>query len=499
MAGDRLLVADADIRSLRMIELALRKAGFTVDTAVDSAQVLEKGPAAQLIICEASLPGQDGLVVCRSLRAQRPGLPFLVVSADRSPQAKARALEAGADDYLPKPVLLKELVQRVQILLDRRRLSDPGSPAALTGHVRDLGLLDLFQSLDNWKRNAVVKCESAGQTARVWVRDGQVIDAELAPLVGAAAFWRLMTWESGDFRVEFTAPAREPRIEGGTQGVLMEAMRRVDELSRAAEKLPLSTRLAVDLEQLAAHLSELPDEINGVLRNFDGQRTLREAIDLSPVDDLSTLLAVERLMRDGILRSGEQPQARPAGQRPSLVKWLSEPPRPAPVSSPPRPPPPEDEALALAHEAAEHEERVGPELVVVAHKPVELVHFPPVRGLRRERLRREAEEARLRIISGAPLRLHHVIELPARDPSEELGESRRVSAAAGEAARRFAPDAPLARVAGLPADGEVPVAPPAENTPAIAPAVPTTPPPAPLGGRLRRGWRQILANLGRSR
>jgi hypothetical protein len=92
-----------------------------------------------------------------------------------------------------------------------------------------------------------------------------------------------------------------------------------------------------------------------------------------------------------------------------------------------------------------------------------------------------------------------VIELPARDPSEELGESRRVSAAAGEAARRFAPDAPLARVAGLPADGEVPVAPPAENTPAIAPAVPTTPPPAPLGGRLRRGWRQILANLGRSR
>jgi hypothetical protein len=200
-------------------------------------------------------------------------------------------------------------------------------------------------------------------------------------------------------------------------------------------------------------------------------------------------------MRDGILRSGEQPQARPAGQRPSLVKWLSEPPRPAAVSSPPRPPPPEDEALALAHEAAEHEERVGPQLVVVAHKPVELVHFPPVRGLRRERLRREAEEARLRIISGAPLRLHHVIELPARDASEELGESRRVSAAAGEAARRFAPDAPLARVAGLPTDGEVP----AENTPAIAPAVPSTPPPAALGGRLRRGWRQILANLGRSR
>ncbi|HEY6912941.1 MAG TPA: response regulator [Myxococcales bacterium] len=492
MARERVLVADADSRSLRMIELSLRKAGFAVDTAEDGEQALEKAAAAQLVVCDAALPGRDGLSLCKELRAQRPDLPFVLVSADRAPAARARGMEAGADDYLPKPVLLKELVQRVQLLLERRRLSQPGAPAALTGGVRDLGLLDLFQSLDNWRRSAIVVCEGPGQTARVWVRDGQVIDAELGTLEGEAAFWRLMTWESGEFRVEFAPFSREARIEGGTQGVLMEAMRRVDELGRASENLPMTARLAVDLEQLAAHLAELPDEVNGVLRNFDGKRTLREAIDLSPVDDLGTLRVVERLMGDGILRAGEARTSLSAAPRPSLQSWLSAPPRSAPP-----PPPLDDEALALAQEASESDE-------VVVQAPASaprIVHYPPLRGLRRERLRREAEQARAKILSGAPLRLHHVIELPPRNPSEELGERRRLSAAAGEAAKRFAPDATLARICEPPPDGQ-PADP--EVAPAVAPVVATTPPPelsreGGIGHRLRRGFRQVLANLGRSR
>jgi hypothetical protein len=385
-------------------------------------------------------------------------------------------------------------VQRVQQLLERRRLSQPGAPAALTGGVRDLGLLDLFQSLDNWRRSATVLCETAGQTARVWVRDGQVIDAQLGVLEGEAAFWRLMTWESGEFRVEFAPFSRETRIEGGTQGLLLEAMRRVDELGRAAESLPMTARLSVDFEQLAAHLAELPDEVNGVLRNFDGKRTLREAIDLSPVDDLGTLLVVERLMGDGILRAGEQ-RTSPAAPRPSLETWLSVPP---PHGAPP--PPAEDEALTLAQEAADAEEVVQ----APAAAPPQIIHFPPVRGLRRERLRREAEQARAKILSGAPLRLHHVIELPPRTAAEELGELRRMSAAAGEAAKRFAPDATLARVRAVASQVSDGIDGAAEVAPAIAPVVVTTPPPELSGDgglrhRLRRGFRQVLANLGRSR
>src|SRR6185503_11491283 len=71
-----------------------------------------------------------------------------------------------------------------------------------------------------------------------------------------------------------------------------------------------------------------------------------------------------------------------------------------------------------------------------------------LRGVRRERLRRETEEAKARIAAGEPVRLTHVVELPVwkKDGSDNLDGARRMSPAVGDAARRFAPDAPVARL-----------------------------------------------------
>jgi len=447
MSSETVLVADGDPRSLRLLELALRRAGFAVESAADGVQAMRKllETPVQAAVCDVALAEPDGLALCRAARAHErlAGIPFLLVGA-LDPAAKARAVEAGADDYLAKPVLLKELVQRVRHLLERRRLSDPGSPAALTGSVRDLGLLDLFRSLESWRKDAVVRCENGGQLARVWVREGEVIDAELGPVSGVVAFWRLMTWEDGEFRVDFAeAGKRERRIHGGTQGALLEAMRRVEELGRVAQTLPMDTQLTVDIARLEARLADLPDEVNAVLRIFDGGRALRAALDLSPSDDLVTVGVVQQLIADGILR----PASRPA----SLQHWVSAPP---PASAPAEPAAPR------------------------------IVQFPPLRGMRRERLRREAEQARAKLASGEPVRLHHVVDLPPRGQPEMLGELRRVSPAVGQAAKTFTADAQLARVL-------IPDRARATEPPPIAPVAATTPPPgvgAATGARPRRRW-----------
>ena len=438
MPKETVLVADGDPRGLRMLSLALRRAGFVVETAADGGQAMAalREGRIQAVVCDAALPAPDGFEVCKAVRADekpsgQPGdahpVPLLLMGADSSAAAKARAIEAGADDYLVKPVLLKELVQRLQHVLDRRRLSDPGAPAPLTGSVSDLGLMDVFQSLEAWKKDAIVSCENGAQLARVWVREGEIVDAELGPVSGDAALWRLMTWEAGEFRVDPADVARrERRIQGGTQAALVEAMRRVDELARIAQELPMDSRLSVDVAQLEAKLQHLPDEVNAVLRHFDGARSLRAAIDLSPVDDLATLGVVRQLMGDGILRQGSRPaslQARPAASVP-----------PAPAARPAAP---------------------------------RIVQFAPLRGTRRERLRREAEQARAKLAAGEPLRLHHVVELPAREGTQALGSLRRISPAVGRAAKTFSPDAPLARVLRLQEDevAEPPIAPVATPTP----------------------------------
>ena len=237
-----------------------------------------------LAVFDAALPSKDGIKLCKALRADEKlsAIPVLIIGTEKSQAAKA--IEAGADDFLAKPIVLKELAQRAQMLIQRRQQNEAGSEAPLTGSVRDLGLLDLFQRLLTAGKSAVVTCEAYGREARVWVKEGQVIDAEFGALQGDGAFWRLMTWESGSFRAEFSKVERELRIEGGTQKALVEAMRKVEEVAAAAGELPMTAQLAVDYAVLAEKLADLPDEVNGVIRCFDGKRTLRESLDQSPAE-----------------------------------------------------------------------------------------------------------------------------------------------------------------------------------------------------------------------
>ncbi len=480
MPKQSLLVVDADPRSLRILEVALRKAGFAVTTAADGAEALRKvqrNPP-DLVLCELNLPGQDGVALCRALRgdARLGGLPVLLMNADRAQPTQAAALQAGADDFLAKPLLIKELVARIRVLLAQReqaRYTQRGAASALTGSVGDLGLVDLFTSLENWQKTATVLCEAGdGRSARVWVRDGQVVDAEVDPVAGEAAFYRLLNWESGSFRVEFGPVDREARTEAGTQALLMEGMRRIDEMARLAEALPVSAVLGVDFPALAAQLAEMPDELNGVLRLFDGSRTMREVLSESPLDDLSTMAAVQRLMSDGVLVHGAA--VGPARPRPSLHQWLGSdppPPRDADLAAAPEAapafevaPPPAAEALETppsgqpgAAEPSDPEAAprrlaavatAGAAAAVKTAGRIALFRYPPLRGMRRERLRREAEEARQAMTAGRPVRLTHVLELPPTPGGTDAMPqgARRMSVAVGEAAKRFAPDLPVARV-----------------------------------------------------
>src|SRR5205823_11381557 len=82
----------------------------------------------------------------------------------------------------------------------------------------------------------------------------------------------------------------------------MEGMRRVDEWGRLLEQLPpLSTVFEVDHAQLLERLNEIPDELNGILKLFDGKRTLLDVVDGSPFEDLSTLSTITKLYFEGLL------------------------------------------------------------------------------------------------------------------------------------------------------------------------------------------------------
>ena len=131
----RVLVLDdeADIRN--MLQRFLCAHGFEVRTVRNATQLelqLERQPY-DLLLLDLMLPGEDGLSICRRLRAQGQTIPILMLTARGDPADRVLGLETGADDYLAKPFVPSELLARVRAMLRRqamleRRAQGGGAP-----------------------------------------------------------------------------------------------------------------------------------------------------------------------------------------------------------------------------------------------------------------------------------------------------------------------------------------------------------------------------------
>ncbi len=117
----RLLVIEDEVDLADALARGLRKQGYAVDVAADGEQGWELAEVNEydLVILDLNLPGVDGLEVCRRLRASRPHLLILMLTARSHPADRVTGLDLGADDYLVKPFHFEELGARIRALLRR--------------------------------------------------------------------------------------------------------------------------------------------------------------------------------------------------------------------------------------------------------------------------------------------------------------------------------------------------------------------------------------------
>src|SRR5262245_45020672 len=117
----KILVVDDDDEIRSLLQVVLTREGFEVQQARDAAaarRTLSTRKAVDLIILDIMMPDEDGLTFCQRLR-ETQDIPILMVSARSLSVDRSIGLEAGAEDYLPKPFERRELVARVRAILRR--------------------------------------------------------------------------------------------------------------------------------------------------------------------------------------------------------------------------------------------------------------------------------------------------------------------------------------------------------------------------------------------
>jgi len=132
-----ILVVDDEQDIRELVQYNLEKAGYRVVTARDGAEALKRALASppDALVLDLLMPAMDGLSVLRSLRGEpiTADLPVLLLTARTSEMDKLLGFEYGADDYLTKPFLPRELVARVGALLRRRRPAGEDLPIRTAG------------------------------------------------------------------------------------------------------------------------------------------------------------------------------------------------------------------------------------------------------------------------------------------------------------------------------------------------------------------------------
>jgi DNA-binding response OmpR family regulator len=156
----RVLVVDDDPTVAEVVLGYLRRDGFEAAHAADGLSALAIAAQAppDLVVLDLMLPGIDGLEVCRRLRAERPELPVVMLTARGEEDDRIAGLEVGADDYVVKPFSPRELALRVRSVLRR---TEPATAAAADPVIVDGDLL-----VDTRSRTVVLRGEPVALTAR---------------------------------------------------------------------------------------------------------------------------------------------------------------------------------------------------------------------------------------------------------------------------------------------------------------------------------------------
>ncbi|HZD66576.1 MAG TPA: response regulator transcription factor [Acidimicrobiales bacterium] len=174
--ANRILILEDDERVRASVRLALEDEGYQVVETATAEEALEafESRAPHLVLVDLMLPGMDGFECCRALRRMSP-VPIIIITARTDTHDVVAGLEAGADDYVTKPFVAKELAARIRALLRRVRTGPLPSKGIVVGELEiepEAGVVRRSDTEVHLTRTEfLLLCELAGSPGRIFSRE----------------------------------------------------------------------------------------------------------------------------------------------------------------------------------------------------------------------------------------------------------------------------------------------------------------------------------------
>ncbi len=157
-----------------------------------------------------------------------------------------RPLVDGVEEFIVKPFLVKDLVRITKKVVDRLHLEklqkSASRPGVIQGRLEEMNMTDLLQSLEMGQKSCRLIVRKGNERGEMYFAGGQCRDAKIGNLEGDDAVYKVILWTEGEFEIDFNAANESTRTTTtrNTTGLLMEAMRLMDEASR--EDSPVETQ-----------------------------------------------------------------------------------------------------------------------------------------------------------------------------------------------------------------------------------------------------------------
>src|ERR1700736_3140003 len=236
LADDNPLIRDLVCKALEPIcEVVL------ADDGADALlKVIDEPPDA--ILCDYKMPGLDGRQLFEKLRGREKTrhIPFLFMAGRADIEERLRPLVDGVEEFITKPFLIKDLVRITKKVVDRLHLEklqkSASRPGVIQGRLEEMSMTDLLQSLEMGQKSCRLVVRKGNEQGELYFAAGQCRDAKMGKIEGDDAVYKVILWGEGEFEIDFNAANESTRTTTtkNTTGLLMEAMRLMDESSRDA-------------------------------------------------------------------------------------------------------------------------------------------------------------------------------------------------------------------------------------------------------------------------